>query len=360
MAGKKTCYVICPLDTADSGARDRSDKFLKFIIEPVVTKLGYDSPNRSDKDQADMITPAIIKHLFEDDLVLADLTDYNPNVFYELAIRHMVQKPVIPLILNGQKLPFDTKDIRTVFVDTDVKAFKAAKAELKKRIQSIEQNTSSLGSPIKTAVTSLGLQIPNFENMEKGGCIKSGYPKMIERIIQRQFGQGAFFKTNIIYEVEFSKLLSDFVIINTKFSYDITNFSAKSQSRTTYFRTGEHNSQVISFKINNENKIYLNDPCFHTAHGFTVNHTIKPHETVSIYWHVMSHYHLIDSEFYITEVPSADLMLTVINDFDNIELSFEPNYYRDVHPLQKSKDITFSIKEGLLPYQGVRMNWKPK
>ena len=48
------------------------------------------------------------------DLVVADLTDHNPNVFYELAIRHALQLPLVQLIDSAQDLPFDIKAMRTV------------------------------------------------------------------------------------------------------------------------------------------------------------------------------------------------------------------------------------------------------
>ena len=46
--------------------------------------------------------------------MIADLSGYNPNAFYELAIRHMEEKPVIHMIQEGQAPPFDVKDYRAV------------------------------------------------------------------------------------------------------------------------------------------------------------------------------------------------------------------------------------------------------
>ena len=40
-----------------------------------------------------MITSQVLQHVTEDALVVADLTGRNPNVFYELALRHAIRKP---------------------------------------------------------------------------------------------------------------------------------------------------------------------------------------------------------------------------------------------------------------------------
>ena len=63
------------------------------------------------------ITSQVIQHLAEDPLVIADLTSHNPNVFYELAVRHCTGLPVIHLLQDGQGIPFDISQQRTIFFD---------------------------------------------------------------------------------------------------------------------------------------------------------------------------------------------------------------------------------------------------
>lgn len=97
-AAKKSCFVIAPLGEDGSAVRLRSDKVFRHVIKPAVEECGY-SPLRSDiEPRPGMIGQQTINHLLEDDLVIADLTGLNANVFYELAIRHMVSKPVVQVI----------------------------------------------------------------------------------------------------------------------------------------------------------------------------------------------------------------------------------------------------------------------
>jgi hypothetical protein len=91
-------------------------------------------------DEEGLITNQIIEHLLNDDLVVADLTDLNPNVFYEVAVRHAVQKPIVHLITAGQEIPFDVANMRAVpYALDDPDALEAAQAELARKVKSIEE-----------------------------------------------------------------------------------------------------------------------------------------------------------------------------------------------------------------------------
>lgn len=140
MVENKVCFVICPIGKAGSETRRYSDLTLEYIIKPVVEEFGY-NPIRADKiSESGMITHQIIDKIIESPLVIADLTNVNPNVFYELAIRHIVGKPYIQMIKSDQTIPFDVSGMRTIHFDIDVEQADSAKKELKDQIQSIEDH----------------------------------------------------------------------------------------------------------------------------------------------------------------------------------------------------------------------------
>ncbi len=137
---KKSCFFIGPIGSDQSEIRNWSDQVLDYIIAPVVKELGYAKPVRADKiSGVPSISFAIMKHLVSDDLVIADLTSGNPNAFYELAIRHALKKPVVHIMRDGEKIPFDVHDVQVIFVSTDDlrKADKARNA-LKSQISAVE------------------------------------------------------------------------------------------------------------------------------------------------------------------------------------------------------------------------------
>lgn len=147
----KKCFVICPLGDDSSDTRIRSDKFLKFVFNPVLEKYGYKAIRADQIPDVGIITTQIIKLLIECPLVIADLTDSNANVFYELAIRHAVGKPYIQIISKGQKIPFDISSVRTIEVDiTDLNSVDKAKIEMGKLIESFD-NGHVADSPVSIA-----------------------------------------------------------------------------------------------------------------------------------------------------------------------------------------------------------------
>jgi hypothetical protein len=69
-------------------------------------------------DKPGIITRQIIEYIMRSRLVIADLSFHNPNVFYELALRHAVKLPIVQLIRISAKVPFDVNQMRTIQIDT--------------------------------------------------------------------------------------------------------------------------------------------------------------------------------------------------------------------------------------------------
>jgi hypothetical protein len=104
-----------------------------------------------------MITSQVIQHIVDDPLVVADLTERNPNVFYELAIRHAIRKPLVQMIRKGEQIPFDVAGTRTIHLDhRDLDSVEAAKGEIASQIRAVENDATKVESPISV---SLDLQL---------------------------------------------------------------------------------------------------------------------------------------------------------------------------------------------------------
>ena len=149
----KKCFVIAPIGETESDTRKRSDQVLKHIIKPAANECGYD-PIRADQiSEPGIITSQVIQHIVEDPLVIADLTGRNPNVFYELAIRHALKKALIQIIKNGEPIPFDVAPTRTIHVDHhDLDSVEEAKNEIIKQIKIVEKDVSEIDTPISVAL----------------------------------------------------------------------------------------------------------------------------------------------------------------------------------------------------------------
>ena len=149
----KLCFVISPIGDQDSDTRKRSDQVLKHVIRPAVSKCGFKAIRADEIDAPGMITSQVIQHVVNDPLVVADLTERNPNVFYELAIRHALRKPLVQIIQQGETIPFDVAGTRTVFVDhRDLDSVEEAKNEIVKQVRVLEQDESDIETPISVSL----------------------------------------------------------------------------------------------------------------------------------------------------------------------------------------------------------------
>jgi len=95
----------------------------------------------------------VIQRIVDDPLVIADLTDRNPNVFYELAVRHALRKPLVQIIRKGDPIPFDVAGMRTISVDHhDLDSVEEAKQELGRQIETVTKASARMETPISVAV----------------------------------------------------------------------------------------------------------------------------------------------------------------------------------------------------------------
>ena len=152
---ERVCFIIAPIGDDGSPTRDRSNNVMDFIITPALEKCGYKVPPlRADHlPNPGRITRQIIEQLLEADLVVADLTDHNPNVFYELAIRHATRKPVVQIIHRKDRIPFDVANQRTIFYDHEnLRLSNQAVEEIIRQIRSVEANPEDVDTPLTEAI----------------------------------------------------------------------------------------------------------------------------------------------------------------------------------------------------------------
>jgi hypothetical protein len=153
MGENKECFVISPIGPEGSSTRERADKILDHVIRAVTEERGYNTIRADEIDKPGQITTQIIQKTVNSDIVIADLTNQNPNVFYELAIRHAAREPFIQIIAKDQDIPFDLSDQRTIKIDIeDLDSVEDAKSRMANQIDKIESSEADVSSPISTAM----------------------------------------------------------------------------------------------------------------------------------------------------------------------------------------------------------------
>jgi hypothetical protein len=128
-------FVIMPFS-------DEFETIYEHYITPCATELGLTVKIGKDPFSGKDIIHDIWSLLNNCQLVIADCTNRNPNVFYELGIAHTLDKRVIMITRDAKDLPFDVAGKRAIEYQYDPKGLPKLKSALKDAIQKI------LGMPI--------------------------------------------------------------------------------------------------------------------------------------------------------------------------------------------------------------------
>ncbi len=114
----KICFYITPIGDPGSEQRRHSDFMMEYIIQPAVKEFGLRVIRADQMSKPGMIGKQVIEHILRSKLVIADLSYHNPNVFYELCLRHTTRLPTVQLRREIDSIPFDLNQYRTIPIET--------------------------------------------------------------------------------------------------------------------------------------------------------------------------------------------------------------------------------------------------
>lgn len=153
--GRRVCFVISPIGEIGSTDRLHADKVLESIVKPALSALDI-RPKRADGISAPDVFGLVVQQLADAPLAIAILTNFNPNVMFEVGVRMGWGLPVVLLLQAGTQLPFDLKSRYTVFYD--MQAPKRAIEQLRTFLRSlanVERPTPDDGTLLGTAFRKL-------------------------------------------------------------------------------------------------------------------------------------------------------------------------------------------------------------
>lgn len=178
-SGSKKCFIVTPLGAVGSETRKKAEGVIDSVLRPVLEKdFKYEVIVPHEIDQLGSITQQIIIHLLNDELVIANLTGLNPNVMYELAVRHAARKAVVCIAEEGTVLPFDIAAERIAFYDDKMAGVNILKKKLAGAIESAEQDQEH-DNPIYRA--KMGFEMQKVV-VEKATSTEDYMFKMIEEM----------------------------------------------------------------------------------------------------------------------------------------------------------------------------------
>lgn len=109
---KPRCFVIMPFG-------GRFDEYYEEVYKPAIEDAGFESSRADDLYRPGNIVNDIWNYTKEADVILADLTSKNPNVFYELGLGHAITKPAVLITASMEDVPFDLRSLRVIVYNKD-------------------------------------------------------------------------------------------------------------------------------------------------------------------------------------------------------------------------------------------------
>ncbi|WP_236473676.1 hypothetical protein [Mesorhizobium muleiense] len=149
----RICFYIGPIGDPDSDQRKHSDLILETLVRPAMEQFGIEVKRADEIHNPGLINKQIFEYLLKSRLAIADLSYHNPNVFYELAIRHARNLPTVQMIRKADRIPFDINQNRTVVFDTtDLYSFvpkiETYRLEISNHIRSAMDDPASAENPL--------------------------------------------------------------------------------------------------------------------------------------------------------------------------------------------------------------------
>ena len=142
MVDKKRCvFVLMPFD-------EEFDLTYEELIRPAFEAADYKVVRADDITNQRNILHDIVVAIHEADIVVADLTDANPNVYYELGLAHALKRKVVLLSQAPSEAPFDLKSYRIIEYGTRHDKFTYAQEVLTSLARDAAAGKVNFGSPV--------------------------------------------------------------------------------------------------------------------------------------------------------------------------------------------------------------------
>lgn len=155
----RECFVIMPIGSGDAYQVYR--RRYEHIIQPAVEGVRRESEQAFRCVRADFVTKSgsitrdLLGRLYRSDAVIADLTDLNPNVFYELGVRLALRAGTILIALKGTRPPFDVGDLRVIAYEDIVGGEREAIPQIQEMLRSLLADDRPQDSPVLHAIPEL-------------------------------------------------------------------------------------------------------------------------------------------------------------------------------------------------------------
>ncbi len=155
----KKCFIITPIGAEGTQIREQADEITRLSKE-VLKEYGYEEKNVIVQHQSTdigMINHSIFSNIQHADLIIANLSGHNPNVYYELAIADAFDKRVICFSNDPSNIPFDQKDRKAYKINFDFSGPNKFEKQLRSIMENIDK-ISQIKNPLKQFISSAKIE----------------------------------------------------------------------------------------------------------------------------------------------------------------------------------------------------------
>lgn len=137
---KPICFVLMPIADAHGYEPGHFGRVYEHLLKPAIIDAGFTPVRADDTVKTDYIVVGIIQKIIESEMVLCDFSARNPNVMYELGIRHAFNKPVVLIKDRKTEKIFDIQGLRYTEYDETL------------RIDAVNKDKSKIAASIRETV----------------------------------------------------------------------------------------------------------------------------------------------------------------------------------------------------------------
>lgn len=144
---RKNCFVLMPFDP-------KYREVYAEVYKPVCAENDLDCWRVDEVARPGSITRDIVEGIIDAEVVIADLTGQNPNVFYELGIAHSVGNKTIMTAQAIADVPFDIRSYRVLIYQQNIMGSRKLADDLDKAIKELLAALDRTSNPVQEAVSS--------------------------------------------------------------------------------------------------------------------------------------------------------------------------------------------------------------
>jgi hypothetical protein len=145
---RPVCFVVSPIGQTGTERHEVFAHVLDDLIRPVAETAGFEIVRADEIHHTGPFLRDVVNYLATADVVVADLTGHNPNVFYELGVRHALSRRTILIAREQEDIPADLAQYRTLIYGDALANGDAIRERLAKTFAQMAVRPDEQDSPV--------------------------------------------------------------------------------------------------------------------------------------------------------------------------------------------------------------------